>query len=353
MGQYRAKHITKVPTRQVTQNRQQLADRFLAENGWSDATRSLLAGDASNRSYDRVKHSDGRIAVLMNAPLEKGEQPEVFVGITDILRGFGYSAPEILAHDLTNGFLLIEDLGDALFAKICNADPTMETPCYQAAVDVLVDLYQHHAPDGLSPYDQPTYDREAALVTQWYMPAAGVAVSADLEIEYLSLIRSACNLLSKDKTVLVMRDYHAENLIWLPTREGVKRVGLLDYQDALAGHPAYDLVSLLEDARRDTGAAMQTEMKARYADATGQDFEEFSLAYDILGAQRNLKIVGIFARLCCRDGKAAYLDLIPRVWAHLQRDLQNPALSDLRAWVNQNVPAPSAATLAKIRAYNA
>ncbi|MFT6775685.1 MAG: aminoglycoside/choline kinase family phosphotransferase [Paracoccaceae bacterium] len=149
---------------------------------------------------------------------------------------------------------------------------------------------------------------------------------------------------------LVLRDYHAENLIWLPDRAGPARVGLLDHQDALIGHPAYDLASVLEDARRDTSPTLRAAMLARYCAATGADPDTFGAAFAILAAQRNLKIVGIFARLCIRDGKPSYVDLIPRVWAHLARDLAHPALADLAQFVAAHVPPPDAPVLARLRA---
>jgi aminoglycoside/choline kinase family phosphotransferase len=149
--------------------------------------------------------------------------------------------------------------------------------------------------------------------------------------------------------VLVLRDYHAENLLWLPERGGVKSVGLLDFQDALIGHPAYDLLSLLEDARRDTSQSLQANMKHYFIKQSGVDDTAFNADYATLGAQRNLKIIGIFARLCIRDKKPHYVDMIPRVWAHLQRDLSHPKLAGLKAWVDRNMPAPSPEILARIK----
>jgi aminoglycoside/choline kinase family phosphotransferase len=210
-------------------------------------------------------------------------------------------------------------------------------------------------PDGcrlpLPPYDDAVLAREAALVRQWWMPAAGAEPSADLAAEFDALVAESTVAVAPCRDVLVLRDYHAENLIWLPERIGAARVGLLDYQDALAGHAAYDLVSLLEDARRDTSPDLREAMIRRYLDRhPGLHGAAFRAAYAALGAQRNLKIVGIFARLAIRDGKPRYLSLIPRVWGHLQSDLAHPALAPLRDWVARHVPPPDPAALARAAA---
>jgi aminoglycoside/choline kinase family phosphotransferase len=192
--------------------------------------------------------------------------------------------------------------------------------------------------------------REARLVPEWYLPAAtGGAVPADLAAEYEALAEAAFAPTPEGPRVPVYRDYHAENLLWLPQRKGLARVGLLDYQDLLVGHPAYDLVSLLEDARRDTGAELRAATTARYLARTGADPEVFAAAAHALSAQRNLKILGLFTRLARRDGKPRYLAHLPRVWDHLGRDLAHPALAELRAWVGRHVPAPEADVLARVR----
>jgi hypothetical protein len=251
------------------------------------------------------------------------------------------------------GFLLLEDMGDALYARVCADTPAAEPALYTAAVDLLAGLPP--APEAqvlpLAPYDEAVLLREARLAVAWYLTgAAGTDVPpSDLLAEFDALIAEAVAPVADARQAVVLRDYHAENLLWLPGREGAARVGLLDYQDALAGHPAYDLVSLLEDARRDTGPELRTAMLARYLAARPDlDPEPFRAACAVLGAQRNLKIVGIFARLCLRDGKQRYPALIPRVWAHLQRDLDHPGLERLRAWVHAHLPAPESAILATI-----
>ncbi|NNU79212.1 phosphotransferase [Halovulum dunhuangense] len=324
---------------------------FLAAGPFKGASRAPLAGDASNRRYERISHPRLGRAVLMDAPPEKGEDVRPFLDVTARLRALGLSAPEVLDADETRGFLLLEDLGDALFARVLARAEAEETELYAAAIDLLVALHaSHEAADGLAPYDLATCRREAALLTDWYLPAAtGHTVTPGLTEDYLGRLTRALSDLPPAPTVCVLRDYHAENLIWLPDRKGHARIGLLDYQDALAGHPAYDIVSLLEDARRDTSADLRAAMLSGYAAATGMDQAVLAQAYAVHGAQRNLKIMGIFARLWLRDGKPAYLALMPRVWAHLERDLSHPSLAALRDWVGAHVPPPESDLIARLR----
>ncbi len=331
-------------------DRSSLITTFLNDAGWANAERALLAGDASNRSYDRLQDATLGRAVLMNAPPEKGEDTKPFVQITEWLLAAGLSAPKILASDAKHGFLLLEDFGDDLVARLCANDATLERPLYKAAVDVLIGLKDVKPAKDVLPYDGATYLREAQLLTDWYLPAAtGQNTSVEIVNQFNHLITEACGKILNEVYVTVLRDYHSENLIWLPDRTGAQRIGLLDYQDALVGHPAYDLVSLLEDARRDTSPALQREMLDRYIAGSGVDSAAFETAYNILGAQRNIKIIGIFTRLCLRDKKKDYLKYMPRVWAHLQRDLTDPALADLREWIAQNVPEPNLAMQSQIR----
>lgn len=335
--------------------REQLKHDFLRGAGWGNATVASLAGDASNRRYDRVNGPHGR-AVLMDAPVERGEDISIFLDFTALLRDQGLSAPAIIHADEAAGFALLEDLGDDLYARVASARPYDEMILYEAAVDLLA--HMHSAPPpakardrAIAPYDAAVLLREAALVMDWWTPAAtGAPISPDLRAEFDALIAQTCAGVATRRDALVLRDYHAENLLWLPERGGMARVGLLDYQDALIGARAYDLVSLLEDARRDTHAALREAMIRRYIAASGVDNEEFRADYAVLGAQRNLKIVGIFARLWLRDGKAGYLDMIPRVWAHLMRDLAHSRLAALSKFVDANVPPPSPEVLARVRA---
>ena len=318
-----------------------------------------LAGDASARRYFRAaRRSDGAPAMLMDAPPETNEPITAFLAIGRWLNDAGFSAPETFEADVESGFALIEDLGDGVYAHLCDATPAIEAKIYAAATDILAALAAQRPPEvlewnglehPLSPYDAAVFRREAELVLDWWVPAAaGAEVSADYRAEFLALIDQCADLAAGSPPVVTLRDYHAENLLWLPERPGMRAVGLLDYQDALSGVAAYDLVSLLEDARRDTSQALRNAMCDRFLDASGiRDRAGFAAAYAALGAQRNLKILGIFARLKARDGKAGYLSMTPRVWGHLQRDLAHPALTPLKAFIDARIPAPTAERLAR------
>ncbi|MHA1529601.1 MAG: aminoglycoside phosphotransferase family protein [Alphaproteobacteria bacterium] len=334
---------------------------FLGAAGWPRHAARPLADDASNRRYLRLSGAGRGGAVLMDAPPAKGEDVRPFVAVTHWLRQHGFSAPAIAAADTERGFLLLEDLGDDLYTALLARAPEREAELYRVAIDLLAGLAEIPAPAtlgprdgrvGLPPYDAAVLAREAALVREWWLPAAaGEMPSVELGAEFDGLVAEATATVEPVREVLVLRDFHADNLIWLPGRKGIARVGLLDYQDALAGHAAYDLMSLLEDARRDTPAELRAAMIGRYLGRRPElGADAFRAAISALGAQRNLKIVGIFARLAIRDGKPRYLDLIPRVWGHLIRDLGHPALAPLARWVARHLPSPEPAALARVAA---
>src|SRR6056297_2089132 len=322
---------------------------FMDSNDWAGATLVPLAGDASNRLYLRITHP-GRndTAVLMDAPPDRGEDVRPFIQIADYLTSIGLSAPRILAQDTQAGFLLLEDLGDDLFASVIPQQPELENGLYSCATDLLAALHGETPPEGLEAYDPPLMANLAALAFDWYLPAA-TAPDPDAQSQFRAAILDALQRHAADCPVLIQRDYHAQNLLWLPDRKGVARVGLLDFQDAMLGHPAYDLVSLLQDARRDVPPEIEDAMIDRYIAATQSPPESFRAAYAVLGAQRNLRILGVFTRLCVRDGKAHYVDLIPRVWTHLIRDLSDPSLSDLADITRAHLPAPDASILHKVK----
>ena len=315
---------------------------FLDRAGWGNATQKHLAGDASNRSYVRL-HCDknDETAVLMDAPPSRGETIQPFVNITNHLRDLGFSAPCILAQDKQHGLLLIEDLGDALFARLCIELPEQEHALYCEAVDVLIQLHQHQPPAGLLDYNPAVMAEYIAPAFEWYHPARMDDVAAELE----RVLTKYCIA----RSVMALRDFHAENLLWLPDRKGIKRVGLLDYQDAVMAHPSYDLVSLLEDSRRNVPTKIQNDMIARYIAATQVDMQMFRAAYAVQGAQRNLRILGVFARLCIVMGKPGYIDLLPRVWGYLKHDLSHPDLAKLNNLVFTTLPEPTPEILQNLK----
>ncbi|MBD3677422.1 MAG: phosphotransferase [Rhodobacteraceae bacterium] len=328
-------------------DRAALLDRFLAGTDWRNAGRRPLAGDASNRRYERLNDPLLGPAVLMDAPPEKGEDVRPFVTVARYLTGRGLAAPRILAEDAENGFLILEDLGDDLYARVVAVHPAQEEALYAAAIDALAHLHEEPAPDWLSPY-APKMPDLAALTHDWYLRGAGRMPDPAARAAFVEEVARALAPHQGDE-VTILRDFHAENLIWLPDRDGLQRVGLLDFQDAMSGHRAYDLVSLLEDARRDVSPALAEKMLARYIDRTGQEADRFRAAYAAMGAQRNLRILGVFARLSLRDGKRHYVDLIPRVWAHMMTDLAHPDLTALRQRVLDDLPPPDPEFLDKLR----
>lgn len=328
--------------------RADLIDAFLATTNWAGQPRHLVAGDASNRRYERSRCADGQSAILMDAPPEKGEDVRPFVEVTGHLRRAGLSAPALYAQDADHGFLLLEDLGDDLFARVIADNPAVERPLYEAAVDVLVHLHNAPAPD-LPPYDAEVMTDRAVLAFDWYQRGATGVVDQQARTRFADAFHAALVPLDTGPLVLIQRDYHAENLIWLPDRVGQARVGLLDYQDAMLGHPAYDLVSILQDARRDVSAELEQHMMARYIDETQTDSAAFKAAYALLGVQRNMRILGVFARLSMAYGKPHYVDLIPRVWDHIQTNLAHPALTDIAPLITSELPAPTPAILQKLK----
>ncbi|MEE8371958.1 MAG: phosphotransferase, partial [Sphingomonadales bacterium] len=325
-------------------------DAFLEALGWGRAERSGLAGDASFRGYERLRRG-GESAVLMDAP--KPEDVRPFWALAGLLSELGLSPPGVLAGQAAEGFLLLEDLGDGIFSRVIESGAETELELYEAAVDLLVYLHQR-TPSGtarfgdggvyhISDYSSPKLFDELDLLGRWYLPAVLGRFDEGWQGELEAIWGPAFGELNRVPPVLVLRDYHADNLLWLGERTGVQRVGLLDFQDALLGHPAYDLVSLLQDARRDVSADFEEAMTRRYLAgmaAAGRSFDEaeFHRHYQLLGAQRNSKIIGIFTRLDRRDAKPAYLQLIPRVWRYLERNLAHPALADYQDWLDRLVP---------------
>ena len=318
--------------------RAQAIDDFLGAAGWAAVQPTVLAADASFRRYYRLIDGERR-AVLMDAP-PPHEDVRPFVAVAGMLRGHGLSAPEIFAEDHELGLLLVEDFGDDTYTRLI-ARGADEAELYMLAIDTLVALQRAAAvPPELPPYDEDRLLGEAALLTDWYAAEIlGAPLAPALREEYLALWRDALAPAVLPGETLVLRDYHVDNLMLLPGREGVRRCGLLDFQDAVVGPASYDLASLLKDARRDVPAALCTAMTERYLAALpGIDRGAFRRSAAILAAQRNAKIIGIFTRLWRRDGKPQYLGHIPRVWRLLEADLHEPALRKLQAWLDRHLP---------------
>jgi len=322
-------------------DRNEIIAKFLNDAGWSEATRRPLAGDASFRRYERITH-DGAVVVLMDAPPPK-EDVRPFVRITGHLQGLGYSVPTILAEDPVNGLLLLEDLGDATYTRALAAKAD-EAELYKAAVDLIADLHNKPAsrtvPEALPEYDAQRLIAEAELLVDWYMPAQlGRPVDDGAKRAFRDIWSALVPAMTGTERTIVLRDFHADNLIWLPKRGPIRNCALLDYQDAVAGSPAYDLMSLIEDARRDMDPDLEIELLERYRDARpDMDWDSFRDSYAALAAQRHCKVIGIFTRLSVRDGKPLYLGHIPRVWRMLERACDDPLLAPLRAWLDKHMP---------------
>ena len=328
-------------------DRAALAADFLAGAGWGRALRQHLAGDASDRRYERLRLG-AATAVFMDNPPGGADDPAAFVAMARHLRDLGLSAPAILAEDVTQGFLLLEDLGDDLYARLLQADPSRELALYAEAVEALLHLQRAPAPPGLPNLSAADW-AEAALFALDHYALAATGTRPD-PAAFLAALQAALQAHADGPRVLILRDFHAENLLWLPSRKGIARVGLLDFQLGQMGQPGYDLVSLLQDARRDVSPETEAALTARFAKASGADPEAFAAHCATLGAQRALRILGVFARLCVTAGKPGYLRLIPRVWGQLQRNLSHPALADLRAACAATLPEPTPEILARIEA---
>ena len=331
----------------MTHAREDRIRAFLSAAGWGDAIRRPLAGDASDRRYERLHRASGT-AVLMDAPPGQGDDPADFVAVGQHLASLGLSPPAVLAQDLAQGFLLLEDLGDGLFARLVAADPAMEIPLYETAAAVLAEIARHPVPPGRPDLSARGWAEAAAFALDWYRFAAtGERLPTG---PFVDAMEGALRAHAEGPRVLILRDFHAENLLWLPDRRGLARVGLLDFQLGQGGQPGYDLVSLIQDARRDVSDAAATAAVLAYTRDTGQTAADLAPRLAVLGAQRALRILGVFARLCLVAGKPGYLPLIPRVWAQLQTNLRHPALAPLADICDPLLPAPTPETLTRIEA---
>jgi tRNA threonylcarbamoyl adenosine modification protein YjeE len=368
---YRDVHLVGYGTCAARLERLIAGRKFLEENGFGNARRERMTGDASSRSYERLLLGS-RELILMNSPRRpdgppvRGNKPysqiahlaedvAPFIALAKGLNTRGFSAPEIHAADIAEGFIALEDLGDN--TVVAGDPPAPLRPYYEAAVHVLIALHKQILPDLLpvAPhvnYRLPSYDMEAFqievdLLPEWYLPYRHVTLSDQARMDFTMFWRTALRPAADALETWVLRDFHSPNLLWLPDRRGIACLGLLDFQDAVLGPAAYDLASLLQDARVDVPAEWETDMlhsyiRARKIDDPKFDAEHFEQIYATMAAQRASKILGIFARLNRRDHKPQYLRHLPRVWNYLQRALQHHALAQLSEWYKVNVPAPEA-----------
>jgi tRNA threonylcarbamoyl adenosine modification protein YjeE len=345
--------------------------QFLTETGYIEATRRRMTGDASIRSYARLLRDDDSF-ILMNSPkrpdgpaiydgksysaaVHLAEDVKPFVAIANGLRSRGFSSPAIHHADIEAGLLITEDFGSAGFVEGDPPEPIAER--YEVATDLLVELHREPLPDTLPlvphvDYSIPIFDVdallvEAGLMLEWYLPDRGVQPSGDLRLEFAAMWRELLQKSSASATTWVLRDFHSPNLIWLSERTGIARVGIIDFQDAVLGPGAYDLVSLLQDARVDISEQFELTLFTRYIKSRRMaddnfDAADFASLYAIMSAQRNTRLLGTFARLNRRDGKPQYLRHQPRIWSYLNRSLAHPALSPVRDWYAVNVPPPVA-----------
>ncbi|WP_371397027.1 aminoglycoside phosphotransferase family protein [Fretibacter rubidus] len=353
--------------------RERIIKAFIGGAGWGDALRAAVPGDASARRYERLTLGDRR-AVLMDAPLSSdlppepdgataearaalgyvaqarlaGADPAAFLCIASELSQRGFSAPRILAADVDEGLILLEDLGADLFAPIVTGERTMERPLYTAAVDCLASIYRSSFPQDFAygdtrwrvkDYDETALLAEMSLMTDWYAPDTGVVLSDTAMDEWTQLWSQAFTQISNHAPGLALRDFHAENIFWMPERAGTANVGLIDFQDALMTHPSYDLASLIEDIRRDVSANLTDDLIARFCGQAGLKYDDdFRAAYAVMGAQRSTKLLGFPVRADKAYGKPQYRALLPRVKRHLNNSLAHDVMGDIRDWYGRYVP---------------
>lgn len=323
----------------VAEARREKREGFVAAQGWGDATLDEMQADASFRRYYRLSGASMPLLLMQDPPDRPPVPPfvmvEPFVRIARHLRLLGLHAPEIHAEALEDGLLLLEDFGDATYTRLLNAGEDAHA-LYEAAVDVLIHLHRHADRNAIAlpAYDDALLTEEAMLLPDWYYPAlSGKRPTAEMKDSYRAVWKELCALIPKDEQTLVLRDYHVDNLM-LTQGAGIWRCGLLDFQDATIGHFSYDLMSLLEDARRAMPPDLKSHLYARYmAGMEGRiDKEKFDTAFRILAAQRHAKVLGIFVRLFVRDGKARYLHFIAHVHGLFMQALGDAALTPLKDW---------------------
>ncbi|KPP89216.1 MAG: phosphotransferase family protein [Rhodobacteraceae bacterium HLUCCA08] len=298
--------------------------RFLAHGPCAGWQRDPIRGDASARCFERLTGPDGT-AILMITPPALSDSLADFIRIDTHLRGLGLAAPEILDRDEAAGLLLVEDLGTEDFAARLIHAPQDEMRLYSSAVDVLIRLKDSLPPPDLTALTPEHAAKMTAIAWDWFAPDT----PPDLAQEVTATLRAQLAALVPAPATLALRDFHAQNLIWRPDRLGLDRVGIIDFQDAVLSDPAYDLASLLHDARRDVPDDLRNQMMVRFAAATGASLADLTAAVAVLGVQRDLRILGVFSRLAQRDDKPGYLRFVPRVLGHIAQHLEHPALTRL------------------------
>lgn len=350
---------------------------FLKRAGLADARREPLPGDASTRRYERLRRPDGATLMLMDqpplaesAPCDPSWSPErrraegwnatarlsagrieAFAAVAEHLRSLGLSAPEVVALDASRGLAVLEDFGDDLFARVIERGEP-ERPLYLAAVEALALMHAAPPPKRLSgpggdwpllTYDAVALQGGADLFIEWYPRLDPRVVISDLALaEWADAWAPIGQTAEREASVIAHRDFHAENLIWLPEREGAARVGMIDFQDAVRAHPCWDLHSLLQDARRDVSPELErAALDSYFALRPEVERDRFLADYAALAALNHARILGVFARLIVRDGKPRYRQFMPRVWMHLTRNLASPGLEPVAAWFDRHLPIPT------------
>ena len=314
---------------------------FLTSTSWAKATRAPLAGDASSRRYERLADPANNKAILMDADPAMGEDVRPFLKIAAHLTSCGLAAPKIFSQNAEQGLILMQDFGDGLLFTLAEQSPDLELGLYRLALAALDQLHKTAPPTAVGQYMADDMAKGAEITLAWYCNRElAAAISAELRMQLQNLDWS--------DPVLVLRDYHAQNLIYRPEETGLDQMGQLDFQDARLGHPLYDAASLIHDARRSLTPTVAHQLKQELA-ANYQRTDTFEHAFSTLSAQRNLRVLALFARLCLRDGKPGYLDLMPHVWDNLWRDLSHPDLVTL-AKICANLTPPSQELRSKLRA---
>ncbi len=348
-------------------------ESLLEHAGWAEAKRAPMYGDASTRAYERLTDPQGRTAILMIAPPRPPGPPlrfgksyaeiaklstdiRAFLAVGEGLRALGYSTPRVYAYSVADGLALLEDFGTETIVDANGVNPSR----YAEAAALLADLHIRLLPRELifggETYSLPVYDLDAMLIEvelalDWYAPAiARGAPSSGARMQFLGLWREILSAPLAEPLTWTLRDYHSPNLHWLAERNGLARLGLIDFQDAVLGPPAYDVASLLQDARQPTPGDVEARLLALYGRRRGQadpsfDFEKFVAHYAIMGAQRATKILGLFTRLDRRDGKPQYLKLLPRIEQTLARNLAHPVLEPIERWFETHLPRALGAPL--------